>query len=108
MKSLVLGLAIAAIATACVAAPSDRGDDPIGALIADRQEAGLSQVAAEAHLWKPGERIGSDIWSSARPVNYRRHHLRQPLRGYQWRESNGQYVLADRATGLIAATALSH
>ena len=55
------------------------------------------------HRWKRGQRIGYNDWSSAPVVDYRQHHLRQPPRGYEWRESNGQYVLAAVATGVIAS-----
>lgn len=55
------------------------------------------------HQWQRGEHMGYNDWSSARPVNYRRHHLRHPPRGYEWRESNGQYVLGAVATGVIAS-----
>jgi Ni/Co efflux regulator RcnB len=104
MRKLTLSLAIAALAGTCAAAPVDRATDPIGALIADYPGAAQSPGA---HVWRPGEQIGADAWSDAQPVDYRRHHLRQPQRGYEWRESNGQFLLANVATGLIAATAPS-
>jgi Ni/Co efflux regulator RcnB len=59
------------------------------------------------HKWKRGQRIGYNDWSTATVVDYRQHHLRQPPRGYEWRESNGQYVLAAVATGLIASIILN-
>jgi len=51
--------------------------------------------------------MGQDDWNGAQPVDYRAHHLRHPPRGYEWRQSNGQYVLAAVVTGVIAATILS-
>ncbi len=59
------------------------------------------------HKWKRGQRIGYNDWSSAPAVDYRQHHLRQPPHGYEWRESNGQYVLAAVATGVIASIILN-
>ena len=53
------------------------------------------------HHWRRGQRMGYNDWSSATPVDYRQHHLRAPPRGYEWRERNGQYVLAAITTGLI-------
>ena len=64
---------------------------------------GWGQDQGAGHHWQRGERMGYNDWNSARPVNYRQHHLRQPPRGYQWRESNGQYVLGAVATGVIAS-----
>ena len=53
--------------------------------------------------WRRGQRISRDEWGRYQRVDWRRHHLRRPPRGYEWREVNGQYVLAAAATGLIAA-----
>ena len=43
--------------------------------------------------WDRGERV--DDW--------RAYHLRQPQRGYEWREVDGNYVMAAVATGVIAS-----
>jgi Ni/Co efflux regulator RcnB len=59
------------------------------------------------HQWRRGQRIGYNDWAGAQPVDYRAHHLRHPPRGYEWRQSNGQYVLAAVATGVIASIILS-
>ena len=53
------------------------------------------------HHWRRGERMGYNDWNSYSRVDYRQHHLRQPPRGYEWRERNGEYVLAAITTGLI-------
>jgi Ni/Co efflux regulator RcnB len=53
--------------------------------------------------WRKGDRIDRNQWRRYRSVDWRRHHLRAPPRGYEWREVNGQYVLAAAATGLVAA-----
>jgi Ni/Co efflux regulator RcnB len=55
------------------------------------------------HSWRKGERIDHNEWRRYSAVDWRRHHLRQPPRGYEWREVNGQYVMAAAATGLVAA-----
>jgi hypothetical protein len=59
------------------------------------------------HSYNRGERIERDDWSSTQPVDYRAQHLRPPPRGYEWREVNGQYVLAAVATGLILSIMLN-
>lgn len=53
--------------------------------------------------WRKGDRVDRGEWRRYDRVDWRRHHLRAPPRGYEWREVNGQYVLAAAATGLIAA-----
>jgi Ni/Co efflux regulator RcnB len=50
--------------------------------------------------------MGYNDWSSAKSVDYRQRNLREPPSGYEWRESNGQFVLGAIATGLIASVVI--
>jgi Ni/Co efflux regulator RcnB len=54
--------------------------------------------------WKKGATISHDDWGRAQPVDYRTQHLKAPPRNYEWRQVDGNYVLAAAATGLIAST----
>jgi Ni/Co efflux regulator RcnB len=60
------------------------------------------------HNFKRGEQVGYNDWHGAQAVDYREHHLRNPPRGYEWRDSNGQYILAAVATGVIASIVMHH
>ena len=53
--------------------------------------------------WRQGARIAPQDWGRGQQVDYRAHHLRAPPRGYEWRQVDGNYVLAAAATGLIAS-----
>jgi Ni/Co efflux regulator RcnB len=53
--------------------------------------------------WRRGDRIDRAEWRHYQRVDWRRHHLHAPPRGYEWREVNGDYVLAAVATGVIAS-----
>ena len=54
--------------------------------------------------WRRGAHIDKRDWGRGRYVsNYRTYHLSPPPRGYQWREIDGNYVLAAVATGIIAS-----
>jgi Ni/Co efflux regulator RcnB len=53
--------------------------------------------------WKKGYHMNHDDWQRGQPVDYRTYHLRQPPRGYEWREVDGNYVMAAVATGVIAS-----
>lgn len=53
--------------------------------------------------WKKGHRLSQGDWGRGQRVDYRSHHLRAPPRGYEWREVDGNYVMAAAATGLIAS-----
>ena len=54
--------------------------------------------------WKKGEHIRHEDWDRGEQVDYRQYHLRRPPRGYEWREVDGNYVLAAVATGVIVST----
>jgi Ni/Co efflux regulator RcnB len=53
--------------------------------------------------WKKGSRMRDEDWKRGAHVDYRERHLRAPPRGYEWREVDGNYVLAAVATGVIAS-----
>ena len=57
--------------------------------------------------WRQGGRIQRSDWNRGARVDWRHHHLRQPPRGYEWRQVDGNYVLAAAATGLIASIMVS-
>ena len=57
--------------------------------------------------WHRGARISHDDWNRGDQVDWRAHHLRQPPRGYEWREVDGNYVLAAVATGVIASVIIA-
>ena len=62
---------------------------------ADRQE------RREYRRWARGERLPSNYRTRSHYVDYRRHHLRQPPRGYQWVQVNNQYLMVALASGMI-------
>ena len=53
--------------------------------------------------WKKGARMNHDDWNRGERVDYRQYHLHAPPRGYEWREVDGNYVMAAVATGVIAS-----
>ena len=53
--------------------------------------------------WKKGAKIRQEDWGRGEQVDYKAHHLRVPPRGYEWREVDGQFVMAAVATGVIAS-----
>jgi Ni/Co efflux regulator RcnB len=111
MRNLILGISAAALiaggAGTVNAQPSynSYGPHQTGYQHSD-QHAGWSQDQGADHRWNRGDRMGHNDWSSAQPVDYRAHHLRRPPHGYAWRESNGQFILAAVATGVVASIIL--
>lgn len=57
--------------------------------------------------WRKGGHIGHQDWIRGEQVNFAAHHLRQPPRGYAWREVDGNYVLASLKTGLIESVVVA-
>ena len=98
MKALWIAAAAIALVGGAVSSPS----------LAQDRHPGWGQDYNGDHSWRRGDHMGYNDWSQAAPVDYRSHHLRHPPHGYEWRESNGKYVLAAVATGVIASIILSH
>ena len=57
--------------------------------------------------WHKGARIGHDDWNRGAKIDYRHYHLSAPPHGYEWREVDGNYVLAAAATGLISSVVIA-
>jgi Ni/Co efflux regulator RcnB len=57
--------------------------------------------------WHKGSKINHDDWNRGQQVDWHSHHLQSPPRGYEWRQVDGNYVLAAAATGIIAASIIA-
>jgi Ni/Co efflux regulator RcnB len=53
--------------------------------------------------WKKGAHMRHEDWDRGERVDYRHYHLHEPPRGYEWREVDGNFILAAAATGVIAS-----
>ena len=74
-----------------------------------RDDHRMPAMNMRAHAdWRAGGHIARNDWRRGVVINYRDHHLRRPPRGYEWREVDGNYVLAAIATGLIASIMLAN
>jgi Ni/Co efflux regulator RcnB len=57
--------------------------------------------------WKKGARINHNDWNRGDRVDYRHYHLNAPPSGYEWRQVDGNFVLAAVATGVIASVVVA-
>ena len=64
-------------------------------------------VAAPHPEWHKGAKIAQSDWGRGQPVDYHAHHLRAPPHGYEWRQVDGNYVLAAAATGVILSSIIA-
>ena len=109
MKTILAGaVALSLLAgTAAVAAPhgyDNRNDARYQDHRDDRHENRQGvQHRDNRHHWRQGERLPSSYRTRAHYVDYRKHHLRQPPRGYQWVQADNNYVMVALTTGLIAS-----
>jgi len=53
--------------------------------------------------WRKGYHMQHNDWDRGERVDWRARHLRAPPRGYEWRQVDGNYVMAAVATGIIAS-----
>jgi Ni/Co efflux regulator RcnB len=53
--------------------------------------------------WARGQRLPPEYRSRDHYVDYRRHHLRAPPRGYQWVQVDNNYALVALTSGLISS-----
>jgi len=105
IAAAALSLAAPSLATA---QPNDHQHDGRNAQQGGQQQhPGWGREYGGGHNFHRGERMGYNDWSGAQPVDYRQHHLRRPPHGYEWRQSNGQFILGAIATGLVASAIMS-
>lgn len=58
--------------------------------------------------WKKGQHIKQEDWNRGRRLDdWKTHHLRQPPAGYEWRDIDGHYVLANN-DGVIFQVVVHH
>jgi len=68
---------------------------------------GWGQNRGNDYRWRRGQRMGYNDWNNAQRVDYRRYHLRQPPRGYEWRQHNDRFILVAISTGIIMSVILN-
>jgi Ni/Co efflux regulator RcnB len=71
------------------------------------EQAQQHQNYVKHNEWKKGAHIKSEDWSRGEQVDWKAHHLRQPPKGYEWREIDGNYVLASSG-GVIFSVVVAH
>ena len=52
--------------------------------------------------WKKGSQIQQEDWNRGDKLDYRQNHLRRPPQGHEWRQIDGNYVLANRDGRIVS------
>lgn len=55
------------------------------------------------HDWRAGERVDRAEYRRWEYIDWRRHHLRRPHPGYEWRRYDGQFFEVALGDGRIGA-----
>ncbi len=103
MKSIFKALALSTLAltlTSGVAIAQDHPDHPDHP---DQQD----HHYVKHDDWKKGSHMNHDDWARGAQVDWHAHHLRRPPSGYEWREIDGNYVLAS-SDGVISTVVVIH
>ncbi len=58
--------------------------------------------------WKSGSKIQNEDWNRGDKVDYRQNHLRRPPAGHEWRQIDGNYVLANRHGVIVSVRQAPH
>jgi Ni/Co efflux regulator RcnB len=69
----------------------------------DHHDQGYHDHYVHHNDWRRGGHIDRNDWQRGRQFDWHAHHLRRPPQGYEWREVDGNYVMAAVATGVIAS-----
>jgi Ni/Co efflux regulator RcnB len=91
MKHLLAAAAVAALLAGAAGAVQ----------AADRHDDHHQRVVHKE--WRRGAKIEHGDWDRGHAIDWRNYHLNEPGRGYEWREVDGNWVLAEVATGVIVS-----
>lgn len=98
-KFAALSMLSAVLCTGVAIAQDDHRDD--------HHDDAHHQAYVRHDEWKKGYHMNKDDWARGEVVDYRTYHLKKPPNGYEWREVDGNYVLAAVATGIVASAIIA-
>jgi Ni/Co efflux regulator RcnB len=58
--------------------------------------------------WKSGAKIHDEDWSRGDKVDYQKNHLRRPADGQEWRQIDGNYVMARQDGTIVSVRPVPH
>ena len=85
MKKLHFALALAVLSTSLMG----------GSAFAQDRDHLDNHTYVQHKEWKKGAPIKHEDWDRGDKVDYHQNHLAAPPRGYEWRQVDGNYILAN-------------
>ena len=58
--------------------------------------------------WKTGSKIKHEDWDRGEKVDYQKNHLRRPPEGHEWRQVDGNYVMAKEDGTIVSVRRAPH
>jgi len=58
--------------------------------------------------WKAGSTVQHEDWDRGDKVDYRQKHLRRPPAGHEWRQIDGNYVMAKQDGTIVSVRRAPH
>ncbi len=59
--------------------------------------------------WKKGYHMKQEDWGRGDHIdNWKQYKLRQPPNGYEWRRVDGNFVLGESSSGVVASVVIAH
>jgi Ni/Co efflux regulator RcnB len=58
--------------------------------------------------WKTGSKIKHEDWDRGEKVDYQKNHLRKPPEGHEWRQVDGNYVMAKEDGTIVSVRRAPH
>jgi Ni/Co efflux regulator RcnB len=96
MKTIRAALALPILAMALASMP---------AIAQDHQD---NHTYKPHNEWKSGSKINQEDWNRGDKVDYQKNHLRRPPAGHEWRQIDGNYVMAKQDGTIVSVRQAPH
>lgn len=67
-----------------------------------------NQTYKQHSEWKAGTKIQQEDWNRGEKVDYQKSHLRRPPAGHEWRQVDGNYVMANQDGVIVSVRRAPH
>lgn len=106
MKTIQAAFALPILAMAIASMPAIAQDHPDSHAAA--QDHPDNHTYKQHQEWKTGSKVQQEDWNRGDKVDYRQNHLRRPPEGNEWRQIDGNYVMAKRDGTIVSVRRAPH
>jgi Ni/Co efflux regulator RcnB len=106
MKTIQAAFALPILAMAIASMPAIAQDHPDSHAAA--QDHPDNHTYKQHQEWKTGSKVQQEDWNRGDKVDYRQNHLRRPPAGNEWRQIDGNYVMAKQDGTIVSVRRAPH